>query len=224
MDQTLKIVDTADGSKTIWNEQVGEHYHSRNGALQESRHVFVEAGLQYFLSVSGASGVNILEVGFGTRLNFLLSANHCIKTNVNLNYVGIEAYPLSKQLIGQTGYDQYLSTDIWQNFLDKYLHAFQSNTEIAQKIKLNIAPVELLKFSSAQLFDIIYFDAFAAAHQPEMWNAEAISHTVKFLKPGGVLVTYAITGDLKRMLKGLGFKIEKLPGAAGKREMLRATN
>lgn len=213
----LKLVQTADGSNTIFNEAVGENYHSRNGALQESRHVFVEAGLNYFLQQTNATKVSILEVGFGTGLNFLLSADECIQRKVKLSYIGIEAYPLTNELISQTGYEQYVSVDIWQKFLDAYPNPMQSDS-----ISLEIASCPLLEFNADQQFDIIYFDAFAAAHQPEMWNEEAIGHTAKFLKPGGVFVTYAITGNLKRMLKALGFTIQKIPGAAGKREMLRA--
>jgi tRNA U34 5-methylaminomethyl-2-thiouridine-forming methyltransferase MnmC len=87
---------------------------------------------------------------------------------------------------------------------------------------LLIANCPLLGFNNDRQYDVIYFDAFAVARQPEMWNEEAIGHTIKFLKPGGVFVTYAITGNLKRMLKSLGLQIQKIPGAAGKREMLRA--
>lgn len=213
----LKLVPTADGSNTIFNEAVGENYHSCNGALQESRHVFVEAGLNYFLKQTQAKQVSILEVGFGTGLNFLLSADACAQQNVKLNYTGIEAYPLSHDIIGQTGYEQYVSTSLWQDFLNGYPNPLQID-----KLNLEIAACPLLDFKADQLFDIIYFDAFAAAHQPEMWNEEAISHTAKFIKPGGIFVTYAITGNLKRMLKSLDFSIQKIPGAAGKREMLRA--
>ena len=101
------FVETADGSKTIYNPQVGENYHSRYGALQESEHVFLNAGLKHYLENSDATSVSILEVGFGTGLNFLLSADRCTQQNIHLNYVGIEAYPLSAEMIGETGYDSY---------------------------------------------------------------------------------------------------------------------
>lgn len=213
----LKLVQTADGSNTIFNEAVGEHYHSRNGALQESRHVFVEAGLKYFLEQNGANEVSILEVGFGTGLNFLLSADECTNNDIRLNYTGIEVYPLTPELISQTGYQRYISQKLWQEFLSAYPNQLHTNNR-----NLEIAACPLLDFQSSKRFDIIYFDAFAAAHQPEMWTEEAISHAVQFINPGGVFVTYAITGNLKRMLKSLGFTIQKIAGAAGKREMLRA--
>ena len=218
----LQIVPTADGSNTIYNSEVGENYHSRNGALQESRHVFLEAGLKYFLSRSATADVSVLEVGFGTGLNFLLSAGYCNSQQITLDYLGIEAFPLSNEMIGQTGYDQYIQASVWADFIKLYPDALKGAVNINPFCRLHIAHCQLLNFSSEKQYDVIYFDAFASARQPEMWNETAISHTIKFLKPGGVFVTYAITGNLKRMLKGLGLKVEKAPGAPGKREMLRA--
>jgi tRNA U34 5-methylaminomethyl-2-thiouridine-forming methyltransferase MnmC len=220
----LKLIQTADGSNTIYNAEVGENYHSRNGALQESQHVFVNAGLRYFLAENKVREISILEVGFGTGLNFLLSADHCTNQQVKLSYTGIEAYPLSNDLVSQTGYDKYTSPQLWLQFIANYELSLQSSVELNAYCKFQTAHCKLLNFESDQQYDIIYFDAFAAANQPEMWNEEAITHTIKFLKPGGVFVTYAITGNLKRLLKALGLTIQKIPGAAGKREMLRGVN
>ncbi|WPV00374.1 tRNA (5-methylaminomethyl-2-thiouridine)(34)-methyltransferase MnmD [Mucilaginibacter sp. cycad4] len=219
----LTIVTTADGSNTIYNAEVGEHYHSRHGALQESLHVFVKSGLQYFLDRNDdVKEVRILEVGFGTGLNFLLTADACTGKQMQLNYTGIEAYPINAGMMAQTGYQQYIPALLWEQFNSNYPAALTSKIEIDSTTRLHIAHNKLLDFKTDEQFDIIYFDAFAAAHQPEMWDEEAIGHTVSFLKPGGVFVTYAITGNLKRMLKSRGFKVEKAPGAPGKREMLRA--
>lgn len=221
MNNDLQIVDTADGSKTIFNPSVGENYHSKHGALQESRHVFLNAGLQYFLDESGQQTVSVLEVGFGTGLNFLLTADYCVEHKIKLDYVGIEAYPLTDELIGHTGYDQYVSAATWQQMISNYQAALTEPVDLNDYCRLHIAHNTLLDFKSPQKFDVIYFDAFAALYQPEMWGEEAIGHTVKFMKPGSVFVTYAITGNLKRLLKGLGLQIQKIPGAPGKREMLR---
>jgi tRNA U34 5-methylaminomethyl-2-thiouridine-forming methyltransferase MnmC len=218
----LELVKTADGSNTIYNPQVGENYHSINGALQESRHVFLNAGLQYFLDNNPVKQVSVLEVGFGTGLNFLLSADFCADNKIELNYTGIEAYPLSDELVSSTGYNKYVNAETWESLLNNYQSALTIPTELGPYCKLQIANSQLMDFQSKEKFDVIYFDAFAAGHQPEMWNEEAISHTVGFLKTGGVFVTYAITGNLKRMLKALGLQIQKIPGAAGKREMLRS--
>jgi tRNA U34 5-methylaminomethyl-2-thiouridine-forming methyltransferase MnmC len=232
MPPELKLVETADGSNTIYNPQVGENYHSKHGALQESRHVFVNSGLLYFLESALAKSppaeetfdktISILEVGFGTGLNFLLSADACMQKGIKLNYTGIEAYLLTLEMNSKTGYDKYVSTELWQQFIANYQNSILAPAEIDPFCNLQIANCELLNFQSGKQFDIIYFDAFAAIHQPEMWDETAISHTIQFLKPGGVFVTYAITGNLKRTLKALGCKVEKAPGAPGKREMLRA--
>lgn len=218
----LSIVETADGSKTIFNAEVGEHYHSHNGALQESMHVFVHAGLKYYLENNLSNKVHICEVGFGTGLNFLLSAEHCTKEKINLNYTGIEAFPLESGIIAQIGYDQYVSSGIWKSYQEKYDRCFEEPQPLSSSCSLKIEPIHLLHFDTTQKFDIIYFDAFAVRYQPEMWNEESVSHILNFLRFGGVFVTYAITGNLKRNLKSLGCTIQKIPGAAGKREMLRA--
>ncbi len=228
----LELITTADGSKTIYNSEVGENYHSRHGALQESRHVFLNSGLRYFLEsklkVSPTGGdlegaVSILEVGFGTGLNFLLSAEYCTEKQIQLNYTGIEAYPLTTEMIGQTGYDQYVSARLWDSFIKQYPDSLKEIVNINHACQLQTVHCKLEEFKTDKQYDVIYFDAFASANQPEMWNEEAITHTIQFLKPGGVFVTYAITGNLKRTLKSLGLKVEKAPGAPGKREMLRAT-
>ena len=219
----LSIVTTADGSKTIYNAQVGENYHSKHGALQESQHVFLNAGLRYYLADKEQNDISVLEVGLGTGLNFLLSAEYCAAKEIDLNYIGIEAFPLTEEMIAQTGYDEYVSPMLWNNFMQNYPQSLQQSVRLNPFVQLQTAHTQLINFQSDQLFDVVYFDAFASIHQPEMWNEEAIGHTVQFLKHGGVFVTYAITGNLKRMLKALGLIVEKAPGAPGKREMLRAT-
>lgn len=218
----LTLVKTADGSSTLYNAAIGEHYHSKHGALQESRHVFLNSGLQHFLSLYHTKNISILEVGFGTGLNFLLSADFCTKQAIELDYTGIEAYPLSGDMIIKTGYENYISPEVWDSFTLNYQAVFTNETALNSCCRLQIAERKLLDFSARKLYDLIYFDAFAAVHQPEMWEYESLSHVCSLLKPGGIFVTYAITGNLKRIMKSLGFSIEKAPGAPGKREMLRA--
>lgn len=228
----LKLVSTSDGSNTIYNPLVGENYHSRHGALQESRHVFLNSGLKFFLennaeaaenlSGNGKRQVSILEVGFGTGLNFLLSADYCRTEDLFLQYTGIEAWPLRPELIFHTGYDQYISGETWNQFKTIYQDALQQNVLMNENSSLEISATTLQSFETIRQYDVVYFDAFAAVHQPEMWTTEAIANCTRYLKKGGVFVTYAITGNLKRSMKSLGFSIEKAPGAPGKREMLRA--
>ncbi len=218
------FITTADGSKTIYNPIVGEHYHSINGALQESMHVFVKSGLNYYHQVNESTEISVLEVGFGTGLNFLLSADYAIKNKISLEYVGIEAFPLSKEIIGETNYDSYLDNNsIWTNFLNNYSDSFSNPKEISHEVTLQLYAGKLLSFNSIKKFDLIYFDAFAKTKQAEMWSEESIKCACNFLKDKGIFVTYSVTGDLKRTLKSLGFEIQRPAGAAGKREMMRAT-
>ncbi|QNL49863.1 tRNA (5-methylaminomethyl-2-thiouridine)(34)-methyltransferase MnmD [Olivibacter sp. SDN3] len=221
----MDFVITGDGSKTIFHPTVGEHYHSKHGAVQESRHVFLQSGLAYYLekrTVPIDATVTILEVGFGTGLNFLLTADYCTANHITLHYTGIEAYPLDHAIIEKTGYQSAVEPAIWKSFSTHYQQALLGKQSLSARVNLAIAHQPVLGFHTTQLYDLLYFDAFAAIHQPEMWSYETLSHICKFLKPGGVFVTYAITGNLKRIMKSLGFAVEKAPGAPGKREMLRA--
>ncbi|SFB78509.1 tRNA U34 5-methylaminomethyl-2-thiouridine-forming methyltransferase MnmC [Parapedobacter composti] len=220
----ITFVTTADGSRTLYHPGVGEHYHSRHGAVQESRHVFLGMGLQHRLAIQPSSTVSILEIGFGTGLNFVLSADHCFRQDVSLHYTGVEACPLPEETLAQTGYGAYVATEVWEPFLRQYALSQHAPQPIIRGGTLEIVPTEAMRFTTEKRFDVLYFDAFAAVHQPEMWTAETLEHVCRFLKPGGVFVTYAITGQLKRVMRSLGFRIEKVPGAPGKREMLRAVN
>jgi len=220
--EELSVVTTADGSKTIYHPVIKENYHSKNGALQESNHVFLNSGLRYYLVDKEIKNISVLEVGFGTGLNFLLTNDFCTAKEIDLNYVGIEAFPLSFDLITQTDYKNLVSEKTWSLFELQYLNSLKEKVKLNNFCCLQIAYLDARTFNSPDLFDVIYFDAFASANQPELWTKDFITHIVSFLKIDGVFVTYAITGDLKRIMKSLGMKIEKAPGAAGKREMLRA--
>ncbi len=218
----VEFVVTADGSKTLYHPEIGEHYQSRHGALQESRHVFIGMGLAYFQELHQAETLAVLEIGFGTGLNFLLSANYCHREGISLDYTGVEAYPLSDLTISQTDYGDYVEGELWDSFLSRYADSLHTTQRMREGCHLRIVPCQVLTFHTEKRFDVLYFDAFAAVHQPEMWSEDTLRHVCKYLKPGGVFVTYAITGHLKRVMKRLGFTIEKAPGAPGKREMLRA--
>lgn len=216
------LTKTADGSNTLFNEVIGEHYHSAHGAVQESKHVFVNAGFE-FATIDKRSEINVLEVGFGTGLNFLLTLAQSEKKEIKLNYTGIEAHPLSSVVIGETGYDKYIAPHIWEEFTEKYPDALSRPTSLSSLCDLTIAHTTLQNFGTDQRFDLLYYDAFSVRHQPEMWTDEIIAKACSLLRTGGIFVTYAITGNLKRAVKSCGFSIEKLQGAPGKREMLRAT-
>ncbi len=218
MQPTLHL--TADGSHTLYNEAVGEYYHSRHGAVQESKHVFIWAGLENFFEQNPtATHVSIFEVGFGTGLNFLLTADWCIMHSKTFTYKALEAFPLDFETIHSTGYQAFLADkSLWNNFINTYKTNVNLNISNAE---LEIIHDTLQGTNIEYKADVLYFDAFSAIHQPEMWTDESIAKACSFLKQNGIFVTYSITGQLKRCLKALGFGIEKLPGAPGKREMLR---
>lgn len=217
------ITPTADGSNTLYNETIGEHYHSKHGAHQESKHVFIDAGLKHAELCFPSQPISILEIGFGTGLNFLMTAVYAEEQQLEINYTGIEAFPLSAEELTSTNYQQYVSPVIWDNLVNHYNAALKGPVQFNQNIQLEIPHTTLENFKSPAKFDLVYFDAFSVQHQPEMWSDEIIGHVCSFLKTDGIFVTYAITGKLKRALKSFGMKIEKLQGAPGKREMLRAT-
>lgn len=214
------ITQTADGSNTLYNDTIGEHYHSKHGALQESKHVFIDAGLRF--AANDKTAISVLEVGFGTGLNFILSLEYCTLNNKKLSYTSIEAFPLSTNVINQTGYAEYVSEQTWADFISNYEKALKAKQNFSALCDLEIPHITLANFNTESRFDVIYYDAFSVQHQPEMWSDEIIAHVCSFLKSGGTFVTYAITGKLKRAVKANGLTVEKLPGAPGKREMLRA--
>jgi len=216
------LTQTADGSNTLFNEEIGEHYHSSHGALQESKHVFIEAGLNYGFEKLDKPAIDVLEVGFGTGLNFLLSYAQTEEKNKKLNYHAIEAFPLATETLISIGYSQYVPKQIWENFINKYDSTINNRAMLSANCSLEISHTTLQNFTTEKRFDVLYYDAFSVRHQPELWTNEMIAHACSFLKIGGIFVTYAITGNLKRAVKACGFTIEKLPGAPGKREMLRA--
>lgn len=213
---------TGDGSHTLYHSGVGEHYHSKHGAVTESKHVFLNAGLVYFLENNDAARADVFEVGFGTGLNFLLTADYCAQQGIAIHYVGVEAFPLDQEVLAGLAYGQYLQTGLWSEFLTKYKLALQEKVVFNPLCELEILHTKILEAQLNRTFDVVYFDAFAAIHQPEMWTDEVLEKVASLIRQGGVFVTYAITGKLKRSLRDLGFRIEKLPGAPFKREMLRA--
>jgi tRNA U34 5-methylaminomethyl-2-thiouridine-forming methyltransferase MnmC len=214
-----EIIQTLDGSTTIHLQEWDECYHSKHGAIQEAQHVFIKNGLSLFEN----KHVSILEIGFGTGLNAFITFLEAKKLNQTIDYVGVEAYPISADEVLSMNYVEELNaTD--ESAIFKTMH--ESNWE--EKISLNkdFSLTKRKQFFEAiddiEKFDLIYFDAFGYRVQPELWSTEIFQKMYNALKPNSVLVTYAARGVVKRSMIEVGFTVEKLAGPPGKREMFRA--
>lgn len=215
-----EIITTSDGSKTIqivdWNEQ----YHSKHGAIQEAYHVFINSGLSLFNNQS----ISILEIGFGTGLNALITLIEAEKFRLNVSYTGVEAYPITSEELQQLNYISELKADAFQNHFH-LMHTTPWEEEVAVSgiFKLHKKQKDFKELDYKNRFDLIYFDAFGARVQPELWTVDIFFIMFNALKNGGILVTYAAKGSVRRAMQEVGFSVERLPGPPGKREMLRAT-
>lgn len=219
-----EIIKTADGSATIYLPDWNEHYHSRHGALQEALHVFIKCGLHHLLQKREMERVSILEIGFGTGLNAMISYYEAMKNEVIFNYTGVEAYPVSEE--------ELLALDYSSLFEEEDAsEVFKTLHEVPWSKKIAISPFfELQKeqmffrdIKAENAFDLIYFDAFGPRVQPELWTEEIFAGMYRSLREEGVLVTYSAKGSVRRAMQAVGFLVERLPGPPGKREMLRAT-
>lgn len=213
-----EIITTADGSETLYMPDLDEHYHSVNGAIGESEHVFLKAGFDFCTK----NPVTVFEAGFGTGLNALLTAIRSEKEKRLTTYITVEKYPLTDEIISQLNYPLILGDDSGRLF--RLIHAAEwgNSVAISEFFELRKINGDLLEGNFSASADIIYFDAFAHSKQPEVWSMEVLDRTCSILGTGGIFVTYSARGELKRSLKALGFEITLLTGAAGKREMLRA--
>ncbi len=215
-----EILTTKDGSTTIHLPDWDESYHSKHGAIQEAYHVFIKNGLSLFQR----KNVSILEIGFGTGLNAFITYLEAKKTNQAVDYVGVEAYPVLLDEALQMNYVSELeATDETNVFTIMHNTSWDEVHSISTNFSLNKRRQFFQDISDDNRFDLIYFDAFGYRVQPELWSLEIFQKMYKALKTNGVLVTYACRGSIKRAMLECGFKVEKLPGAPGKREMLRGT-
>jgi tRNA U34 5-methylaminomethyl-2-thiouridine-forming methyltransferase MnmC len=213
-----EILTTQDGSTTIHLPDWDESYHSKHGAIQEAYHVFIKSGLSLFEGKS----VSILEIGFGTGLNAFITYLESIKTNQKINYVGSEAYPVELNEALQMNYVSELnSTQESDTFFKMHKCSWNEKQLITENFYLTKRQQFFQDIDDIEQFDLIYFDAFGFRVQPELWSLEIFQKMFTCLKPGGVLVTYACRTSIKNAMKEAGFIVEKLPGAPGKREMLR---
>ena len=229
-----EIVITGDGSSTIHLPEWNEQYHSKHGAIQEANHVFIKHGLYYFCekfnrnchseqSEESKNTFSILEIGFGTGLNAFISLLESKKLNIEIDYCGVEGYPVSMDEINQLNYTKELKSEQRESLFHK-LHnvTWELKHEITSNFLIEKQQKLFHEIDDINQYNIIYFDAFGARVQPELWTETIFQKMHDALKINGILVTYAAKGSVRRAMQSVGFTVERLPGPPGKREMLRA--
>lgn len=215
-----QIIRTADGSDSLISGLINESYHSTHGAIQESMHIFINAGFRF---LTGKDSVSVLEIGFGTGLNTLLTIAEAVRRKVKVNYVTIEKFPVSVAQAIKLNYPEMLGIENAGVFFQN-IHGCDWNT----KHKFNDCfvfekdMVDFLNYQPAEMFDLVYFDAFSPEKQPEMWEEKQLLKVYNACNSGAVLTTYCAKGEVRRRLQSVGFVVERIPGPPGKREMLRA--
>jgi tRNA U34 5-methylaminomethyl-2-thiouridine-forming methyltransferase MnmC len=218
----VSIITTSDGSHSLLNTELNETYHSVHGALQESLHVFIKNGFDHIMERFRGSTIEILEVGFGTGLNALLTLQAASISKSKVRYTTIEAFPLEENIWRNLNY----TNSVGDNTFYFHLHSSPWETDhviddhfAIHKIHAALQQVNL----KTDFYDLVYFDAFAPNKQPEMWDLPTLTRVADSMKSGGVFVTYCAKGQVKRDLKLLGLNVETLAGPPGKKEMIRAT-
>ena len=215
----MYVVISGDGSNTIKVPALKEHYHSHKGAINESKHVFIKMGLE---GVTVKDELNILEVGFGTGLNALLTALNGI--DCKLNYVALEPYPLDTSILNQLNYvDELNATKASDIYQAMHTGAWNTWIDLSANMRLVKRQDRIEEYDGSEKFDLVYYDAFAPHAQPELWEPQIWQILFNQMNFGGVLVTYCAKGQVRRDMQAAGFSVERLPGPPGKREMLRAS-
>ncbi len=230
-----KIITTTDGSKTIHIEDWNEQYHSKHGAIQEANHVFIKNGLHFLCHFEqchlersrkvvseSVENLSILEIGFGTGLNAFITLLEAEKLKVNIDYVGVEAYPISSEEVSALNYAELILEK--DSGVFKKLHEVQweAPNQITSKFRITKRKQFFKDIKDIEKYNLIYFDAFGARVQPELWTEDIFKIMYNALKPNGILVTYSAKGSVRRAMQSVGFTVERLEGPPGKREMLRA--
>ena len=214
-----EIIITKDGSTTIHLPEWNESYHSKHGAIQEAKHVFIKNGLSLF----NGKPVSVLEIGFGTGLNCFITFLEAQKMNQSVHYVGVEAYPIAKEEVQLLNYVNELEAVEFSSVFDA-MHTldWDIQSKLTPTFELTKRKQFFNEIDYKEQFDLIYFDAFGFTVQPELWEEAIFRKMHTALKSNGVLVTYACRTVIKKAMEAVGFTTEKLPGAPGKREMLKA--
>ncbi|MDR0546200.1 MAG: tRNA (5-methylaminomethyl-2-thiouridine)(34)-methyltransferase MnmD [Dysgonamonadaceae bacterium] len=210
----MEIQFTADGSHTLFLPEMNEHYHSVNGAVQESRHVYIEAGFKRCQK----SSIHVLEIGFGTGLNALLTALEAGERQVPTLYTALEKYPLPLEIANQLNYTE-LDAEIFRQI---HISEWETPVPITPFFTLQKIQTDFSAYTYPDCYDVVYYDAFAPDKQAGVWSQSLFDTIYKAMPSSGVMTTYCAKGHIRRMMQQAGFAVERIPGPPGKREMLRA--
>lgn len=223
MDLDTNICITDDGSHTLYSHTFQSTYHSTFGAVQESRHVFIKSGLEYYVNPYSPAYVRILEVGFGTGLNAWLAWEYARLRQICVSYISIEPFPISIEQAATLNYPALTHTaeHLQKKFLSLHTCAWEKPVPLDNTFTLHKIKTTLNQYAG-DMIDVVFFDAFDPSIVPHMWTIDVWHNLKKTMSNNAVLTTYCCKGDVKRGLKQAGFTIEKLKGPPGKREILRA--
>lgn len=213
-----KIITTEDGSSTLYVPGLNEHYHSVHGAIQESRHIFIQAGIQHY----GQKHIHILEAGFGTGLNAFLALLDARENEREIVFHSFEKYPLTAEEVEKLNYTTFFTPEEADLFRQLHSVPWEEDVPITPYFTIHKHEVDFSEVNFTEQFDIVFFDAFAPDVQPRLWTEDILVKFYKALKPQGILNTYCVKGIVKQALRNVGFQLKRLPGPPGKREMLRA--
>ena len=218
-----KIIKTEDGSITYRIDTLKENYHSLYGAVTESQFVYLAEGFNFWSKNNNDQKCDIFELGYGTGLIAYLTFLEAAKISKSVNYNSIDPFPLSIKEVKSLKYDEFFehlkSLTTFNEFSGIIWNRPQ---EVSPYFDITKNKIYFQDFKSQKLFHIIYYDAFGAHSQPEIWEPELMKKCYKLLKPGGIWVSYCAKGSVRRGLQDAGFTVYRLPGPPGKREMLRA--
>jgi len=218
----LEIITTADGSPSLFDKDLKASYHSKFGALQESKHIFIKHGLEFaFKKFNG--NISIFETGFGTGLNAILSAIEASEHKQKIQYTSIEKFPLQKEIYDALQFEKLFSIEK-QNAVDQILNcSWNQWHKVSNHFEIKKVDADILNYTLDSKYHLIYFDAFSPEINPEIWQKNILEMVYQSMLPGAILVSFCAKGSFKRLLKEIGFIVETLPGPIGKREITRAT-
>lgn len=217
----IEFETTDDGSHTLFIPELNEHYHSTNGAIEEANHVFIDTALGHCTKRE----INVLEIGFGTGLNAFMTMLEAEKRGINIHYTTLELYPISIPNTEKLNYTDIIDKSKKDLFNKLHTANWEADADITPNFTIHKKQTDFSKPSNLLFgnteFDVVYFDAFGPDKQPEMWDGQLFEKIYSSMSEGGILTTYSAKGAIRRMLQSIGFKMERLPGPPGKREMLR---